>query len=478
MSTTTITAAPNLLLSDMNALQQEIPGKDSKENKGESSFRLDEFDAYDKRKPSKLNNTLNLLSNAIYFMNFFIIIPSVNKYLKALGYDESLSGILVALGPLCGAMMTMVYTRIVDRSIKFVLLCAALTGLLGNLMYALALTADSVWLLIVGRLVCGFATCTCATRYFLTKYYGSKVITAANAELTTATALGAAVAPLIAAGLSFVNIRIGKVYINSETDPGWFMTIVYAFLLFGVGAFFEDAPVVKEPEALPLKTAVRQGSGAVSDDEAESQPEKEPEKKKSPVAFFVTIAVLFLTKFAMGSLETSAPLIADANWSMGIFEVSLILAGANFCVLPVNFTIRKLSKKYSDRYLIGFLSPTQTAVFLLILSYNITLSVPRYIVGLCTFVIINQSLESVAGGLFYKSVPRYMLIGPFTSNASYTAVVMAIGRALGAVWGAGMILPSNMYSLNAVVYLNIGLFIISTISVYFFYKKLSPFKRD
>eukprot|EP01135_Chromosphaera_perkinsii_P003096 Nk52_evm4s235 gene=Nk52_evmTU4s235 len=453
-------------------------------------YMLDEWEAFDTRRPPKVLNYLNLASNMIYFMNFFIIIPSVNEYLVGLGYDESLSGLLIALGPACGALATvLIYSRILHLGTKPSLLLAAFTGFVGNSMYALASTADSIGLLIAGRLLCGFATCTCAVRCFLTKHNGRKVITAANAQLTVVTALGAAVGPLIAATLSFVDFSIGKVSFQDVSAPGWFMALVYVVLLLLLGLFFEDLPQMKEPETIPLmskgdlpETVGDSGTdlgGAKEVDKGEMEGNKGRKKKRdSPLTFGITLSFLFLTKFAMGTLETAAPLISKTNWGLGIFVVSLILAGANFCVLPVTFIVRKLSLKYGDDKLISWFLPTQLVVFALLVDYGFGLSIPRYVLGMCVFVFANQALESVVGGLFYKSVPSYMLFFPFSSAASYTAIFMALGRASGAVWGAGMVIPSSWYSLDFLLVTVLILMLIPSLLVLIFFAKLKPLKRD
>jgi hypothetical protein len=103
---------------------------------------------------------LNLMNAFLYMVNYYIVVPTSNEYAKMLDAPGSLCGVIIGSMPLAALVSAFVYSWWSNYSYKSPLLYSSLILIAGNLMYALALYFNSIWLLVLGRFLCGYFVLT------------------------------------------------------------------------------------------------------------------------------------------------------------------------------------------------------------------------------------------------------------------------------------------------------------------------------
>ncbi len=88
-------------------------------------------------------------------VNYYIVVPSSDEYAMLLNAPASLCGVIIGSMPLAALVSAFVYSWWSNFSYKSPLLLSSLILMAGNFMYALALYFNSVWLLLIGRFLCG-----------------------------------------------------------------------------------------------------------------------------------------------------------------------------------------------------------------------------------------------------------------------------------------------------------------------------------
>jgi predicted MFS family arabinose efflux permease len=91
-------------------------------------------------------------------VNYYIVVPSSDDYAKLLNAPATLCGVIIGSMPLAALVSALVYSWWSNYSYKSPLLVSTLILMAGNLLYALALYFDSIWLLLLGRFLCGYLT--------------------------------------------------------------------------------------------------------------------------------------------------------------------------------------------------------------------------------------------------------------------------------------------------------------------------------
>lgn len=89
-------------------------------------------------------------------VNYYIVVPSSDSYAELLNAPATLCGVIIGSMPLAALVSALVYSWWSNYSYQAPLIFSTLILMAGNLMYALALKFNSVWLLLIGRFLCGY----------------------------------------------------------------------------------------------------------------------------------------------------------------------------------------------------------------------------------------------------------------------------------------------------------------------------------
>jgi hypothetical protein len=155
-----------------------------------------------------LSIQINLINTFLYMANYYIVVPSSDSYAELLNAPATLCGVIIGSMPLAALVSALVYSWWSTYSYQAPLIFSTLILMAGNLMYALALKFNSVWLLLIGRFLCGLGGARAINRRYISDHVPIKQLTSASAAFVSASALGMAVGPAIASLLSSVDFKV------------------------------------------------------------------------------------------------------------------------------------------------------------------------------------------------------------------------------------------------------------------------------
>ena len=203
---------------------------------------------------------LNLIACFIYMMGHYIIEPSSAYYAEALGFDDSMAGLMVGLSPTFAIVSAVGYSIWTNYNYKTPILFACSLAFVGNLLYACALSYQSMTICLIGRALTGLGATKVINRRYVADATTVALRTPANAALALGTALGAAMGPAVALVIAnldfnFVLPLFGQQNFNAMTGPGFIMALLW--LLFAIVASFAfTEPVRSGVEELKQREAV------------------------------------------------------------------------------------------------------------------------------------------------------------------------------------------------------------------------------
>ncbi|CAH0519899.1 unnamed protein product [Peronospora belbahrii] len=132
---------------------------------------------------SEPSRMLNILNTFLYMTNYYIVAPTSSKYAAELGAEASMSGVIVGMTPVASLASAVLYSWWANRSYKNSLSFATVCLILGNLMYGMALSYDSVAMALAGRMLNGFGGARAINRRYIADNYSREERTQASASI-------------------------------------------------------------------------------------------------------------------------------------------------------------------------------------------------------------------------------------------------------------------------------------------------------
>ncbi|GJN02004.1 hypothetical protein PR202_ga19314 [Eleusine coracana subsp. coracana] len=258
---------------------------------------------------------LNLVNTFLYMVNTYIIVPTADDYSVSLGAAATVCGIIIGSMAVAQVFSSVYFSAWSNKSYFRPLVFSSIMLFFGNLLYALAYDLNSLTVLLIGRLLCGYAifsvyasvmklpicrlgSARAVNRRYISDCVPVKIRLQASAGFVSASALGMACGPALA-GFLQTKFKIYSLTFNQSTLPGWIMSIAWLVYLLWLWLTF------REPEHL-TKSAIKpqpSESGMLS-----------TEKRMGIASSIVLIKVIFCMKTGhqgIASLEDglSQPLI-------------------------------------------------------------------------------------------------------------------------------------------------------------------------
>ncbi|CAL5209445.1 unnamed protein product [Lathyrus oleraceus] len=327
---------------------------------------------------------LNLVNTFLYMVNTYIIVPTADDYSMHLGAAPTVCGIVIGAMAVAQLFSSVYFSAWSNKSYFRPLVFSSIILFLGNTMYALAYDFNSIWILLIGRLCCGFGSARAVNRRYISDCVPLKIRIQASAGFVSASALGMACGPALA-GLLQTNFKIYNVTFNQDTLPGWVMTI--AWLIYSIWLWISFVEPSREFEE-DRKTEKSQKSNAEDSDALEKglqQPllitsedkvdedadqdnddsEEAPEESRQPATSIgsayrlltpsvkVQLLIYFMLKYVMEILLAESSVITTYyfKWSTG--TVAIFLAGLGLTVLPINIIVGSyVSNWFDDRQIL------------------------------------------------------------------------------------------------------------------------------
>lgn len=444
----------------------------------DGDFAVEEADLMLPKKTRRVSNLLNYLSTFLYMTGYYIAAPTSGAYAARLGGHEALAGIIIGMTSFAALASTILYSWWTTRSYKAALIFASTCSIVGNILYALGLPCQNLILVLFGRLLNGFGSARAINRRYIADAFSRQERTAASATFVTASALGMAFGPAMAALLDVFTPE-DNVYWSVENAPGWFMAFLWTIELAAIVIAFEDPP--RAPSNSDIEMAVEKAALLSSsiDNEfvSKSQAPSPPLWKNVPV--MMTLLIYFVLKLALECTLSSTATLTQFYFDWGAQESGLYLAVLGLLLFPANLLVAYFSRRYEDREFI-----VVTLIIMLVGSWGMVdygiaenYSLQHYLTfGVVVFV-SAQSLEGPNMALLSKTIPHSWAKGIF--NVGLLAGESGtLGRVVGDIFITWCGLRGIDHLLNS-MYICLGFIVGLTLSLtYAVYNYLEPFDQD
>ncbi|KAG3138276.1 SPX domain-containing membrane protein [Phytophthora idaei] len=410
--------------------------------------------------PSRL---LNMLNTFLYMTNYYIVAPTSGKYAAELGAEASMSGVIVGMTPVASLASAVLYSWWANRSYKASLSFATVCLILGNLLYGMALSYDSVAMALAGRMLNGFGGARAINRRYIADNYSREERTQASALFVTASALGMAAGPALAAALHYLpDYNFAGIDITTETSPGWVMFVLWTVYLIALLVWFVEPDRMERERFLDRRRSMLEngmGNSSIAVVTAQmgettplisrsysmgSPPPLSSLWRNVPVV--ASLFIYIVLKLVLECLITASSTIAMYHFNWGSTNNGMYLAALGLLMFPTNMVVGWMSFRYEDREMIML---SEIAMFVgvgIIVNYG-HYSVAQFVVGGVIIFISTNVLEGVNMSLLSKTIPKSFAKGTFNSGLLATEAG-TFGRAIGDIAITVVGLPGIQYVLN------------------------------
>ncbi|XP_038726048.1 SPX domain-containing membrane protein At4g22990-like isoform X2 [Tripterygium wilfordii] len=369
---------------------------------------------------------LNLANTFLYMVNTYIIVPTADDYSMSLGAAATVCGIVIGAMAVAQVFSSVYFSAWSNKSYFRPLVFSSIVLFVGNVMYALAYDLNSIVVLLVGRLLCGFGSARAVNRRYISDYVPLKIRMQASAGFVSASALGMACGPALA-GLLQTNFKIYKFTFNQDTLPGWVMAFAWLIYLVWLSISFREPlheveeihtaqeshteavqnNALEEGLKQPLLLNSEDNQEDENDDQEFDGSDEAPKESRLAATSIrsayrlltpsvkVQLLIYFMLKYAMEILLSESSVITTYYFKWSTSTVSIFLACLGLTVLPVNIVVGSyISNMFEDRQIL-LASEIMVCVGIL-MSFHIIFpySVPQYV---CSGLIMFVSAEVLEG---------------------------------------------------------------------------------
>ncbi|CAH8358592.1 unnamed protein product [Eruca vesicaria subsp. sativa] len=388
---------------------------------------------------------LNLANTFLYMVNTYIIVPTADDYSMSLGAAATVCGVVIGAMAVAQLFSSVYFSAWSNKSYFKPLIFSSIVLFVGNLVYALAYDFNSLPLLLIGRLFCGFGSARAVNRRYISDCVPLKIRMQASAGFVSASALGMACGPALA-GLLQTNFKIYNLTFNQDTLPGWVMAIAWLMYLVWLAISFVEP--AREPEevhisqesnsdkdgnmekGLTKQLLLAQEETEHQDDEddcdgSEESAEDSRKPANSIVAAYklltpsvkVQLLIYFMLKYAMEILLSESSVVTTYYFGWSMSSVSIFLFCLGLTVLPVNLVVGSyISNMFEDRQIL-LASEIMVCVGIL-LSFHVVIpyTVPQYVISGFIMFVSAEVLEGVNLSLLSRVMSSRLSRGTYNGG--------------------------------------------------------------
>ncbi|KAK9668222.1 hypothetical protein RND81_13G042400 [Saponaria officinalis] len=403
---------------------------------------------------------LNLANTFLYMINTYIIVPTADDYSMSLGAAATVCGIVIGAMAVAQVFSSVYFSAWSNRSYFKPLVFSSIVLCAGNALYALAYDFNSIWILLIGRLLCGLGSARAVNRRYISDCVPLKIRMQASAGFVSASALGMACGPALA-GLLQTKFTLFNLTFNQDTLPGWVMAVAWLlYLVWLCISFNEPAQVeddveevtkaettqkdamekgLKQPLLITSKTneisSVQKDQDNdvdVDDDDGDAEcdvSEEAVEESRKPAnsigaayrlltpSVKVQLLIYFMLKYAMEILLSESSVVTTYYFGWSTSSVAIFLACLGLTVLPVNIIVGSyISNMFQERQI---LLASEIVVFVGILfSFNLFIpySVPQYVISGLIMFVSAEVLEGVNLSLLSRVMSSRLSRGTYNGG--------------------------------------------------------------
>ncbi|XAR54100.1 hypothetical protein NMG60_11029106 [Bertholletia excelsa] len=421
---------------------------------------------------------LNLVNTFLYMVNTYIIVPTADDYSLSLGAAATVCGAVIGSMAVAQVFSSVYFSAWSNKSYFKPLVFSSIVLFIGNTLYALAYDLNSIYVLLIGRLCCGFGSARAVNRRYISDCVPSKMRMKASAGFVSASALGMACGPALACLLQ-TRFKLLNITFNAETLPGWIMAVAWLVYLMWLWTSFREPPheakdnissqdtnsgiletgVLGTSINQPLLTNMEEKQDDENGEEECDISEESSEEIKKPVTSIssayrlltpsvkVQLFVYFMLKYAVEILLAESSVVTTYYFIWSTTHVALFLACLGLTVLPINILVGSyISNKLEERQVL--LASEVLVCFGIILSFNIitTYSVPQYVCSALVTFVSAEVLEGVNLSLLSRVMSSRLSRGTYnggllSTEAGTLARVIADGTiTVAGYWGINKLL--------------------------------------
>ncbi|TXG51001.1 hypothetical protein EZV62_023525 [Acer yangbiense] len=416
---------------------------------------------------------LNLANTFLYMVNTYIIVPTADDYSMSLGAAATVCGIVIGAMAVAQVFSSVYFSAWSNKSYFKPLVFSSIVLFIGNAMYALAYDFNSIAILLLGRLFCGFGSARAVNRRYISDCVPLKIRMQASAGFVSASALGMACGPALA-GLLQTNFKIYKLTFNQDTLPGWVMAVAWLIYLVWLSISFKEPSRDTEENHRPqesnagmltpinsifsfglvfcklaimwsietvendsLENGLKQPLLITSEDKKEDEDgdqefdgsEEAPEESHQPATSVksayrlltpsvkVQLLIYFMLKYVMEILLSESSVVTTYYFSWSTSTVAIFLACLGLTVLPVNIVVGSyISNMFEDRQI---LMASEIMVLVgVVLSFNVIIpySVPQYVCSGLILFVFAEVLEGVNLSLLSRVMSSRLSRGTYNGG--------------------------------------------------------------
>ncbi|XP_057520100.1 SPX domain-containing membrane protein At4g22990-like isoform X2 [Amaranthus tricolor] len=398
---------------------------------------------------------LNLANTFLYMVNSYIIVPTADDYSLSLGAAATVCGIIIGAMAVAQVFSSVYFSAWSNKSYFRPLVFSSIVLCVGNLLYALAYDFKSIWILLIGRLLCGLGSARAVNRRYISDCVPLKIRMQASAGFVSASALGMACGPALA-GLLQIEFKLFNLTFNQDTLPGWVMAVAWLFYLVWLWIAFKE-PVrdedhveqqssteikqndamekgVKQPLLLTTERSEiisedkehdEEDDGDAEYDESEEALEESHKPATSIASAYnlltpsvkVQLLIYFMLKYAMEILLSESSVVTTYYFGWSTSTVSIFLACLGLTVLPVNMIVGTyISNMFQERQIL--LASEIVVCVGILLSFNLFVryTVLQYVCSGLIMFVAAEVLEGVNLSLLSRVMSSRLSRGTYNGG--------------------------------------------------------------
>ncbi|CAK9216937.1 unnamed protein product [Sphagnum troendelagicum] len=418
---------------------------------------------------------LNLVNTFFYMVNTYIVVPTADKYAASLGAAPTVCGAIIGAMAVAQLVSSVYLSAWSNRSYLGPLIFSAVILCIGNVFYAIAYDFNSISILLLGRLLCGFGSARAVNRRYISDCVPAKFTLQASAAFVSASALGMATGPALA-GLLEVHTSQFGITLNANTLPGWIMAGGWFLFLLWLWLGFKEPshhdPITPSSHSSDINRGGNEWFKPLaiySLDREDSLSDQERCQAATSISeayglltpsVKVQLFIYFMLKFAMEILVSESSVVTAHYFQWSIHSVALFLALLGLTVLPVNWVIGSYASNiFQDRQLLVAAEILTCLGVLVSFDYGLMpYSVSQYISGALLMFISAEVLEGVNLSLLSKVMSSRLARGTYNGGLLSTeAGTVARVVADGTITLTGYFGESKLLNLTMLPTLVIGL---------------------
>ncbi|XP_030538165.1 SPX domain-containing membrane protein At4g22990 isoform X2 [Rhodamnia argentea] len=443
---------------------------------------------------------LNLANTFLYMVNTYIIVPTADDYAMSLGAAATVCGVVIGAMAVAQVFSSVYFSAWSNKSYFRPLVFSSIVLFLGNTMYAMAYDMNSIAILLIGRLLCGFGSARAVNRRYISDCVPMRIRMQASAGFVSASALGMACGPALA-GLFQCHFKVFNITFNQETLPGWAMAVGWFLYLIWLWISFREPSHEKEASHMPkesneeslqtdalenglkqpLLISLEEKNEEENGDQEFDGSEEASEESRQPATSIasayrlltpsvkVQLLIYFMLKYAMEILLSESSVITTYYFGWSTTKVAIFLASLGLTVLPVNIIVGSyISNMFEDRQIL--LASEVMVLIGIVLSFHLIIpySVAQYVSSGLIMFVSAEVLEGVNLSLLSRVMSSRLSRGTYNGGLLSTeAGTIARVIADGTITLAGYLGESRLLNITLIPSLVICISsIIATICTY------------